>query len=74
MSYSSREQQQNADTEFCIQNINLRLCLTKAPEHQLHWRRVSQTFLGVVVVDVFQGNTEPSSDSMLVMQPVLAHG
>jgi len=45
-----------------------------ALKHQLHWRQEPQTFLGAVVVGVFPGNTEPSSDNMLVMQPVLGHG
>ena len=42
-------------------------------KHQLHWRQEPQTFLDAVVVGVFPGNTEPSSDSMPVMQPGLGH-
>ena len=57
-----------------VQGTNLLLCLTKGLKHQLHWRQEPQTFLGAVVVGVSPGNTEPSSDSMLVMQPVLGHG
>ena len=59
--------------QVCVQDTNLRLCLTMGLKHQLHWRREPQTFLGAVVVGVFPGNTEPSSDSMLVMRPVLGH-
>ena len=58
---------------ICVQDTNLLVCLTMALEHRLHWRQEPQTSLGAVVVGVFPGNTEPSSDSRLVMQPVLGH-
>lgn len=61
--------------DLCVQDKNdLLLCLTMGLKHQLHWTQVPQTFLGAVVVGVFPGSTEPSSDSMLVMQLVLGHG
>ena len=58
----------------CVQDTNLLLYLTMALKHQLHWRQETQTSLGAVVVGAFPGSTEPSSDNMLVMQPVLGHG
>ena len=65
----------NQHTLTSIQsNMNLRLCLSKGLENQLHLRPVLQTCLGVVVACEFPSNTEPSSDSTLEMQPVLGHG
>ena len=58
----------------CVQDTNLLLYSTMELKHQLHWRQEPQTFLDAVVVGVFPGNTEPSSDSMPVMQPGLGHG